>query len=286
MTSAPTLLLADCGASSGKWAYIDRATGRVVRFATGPVNAAVHTPEHIAECLDSARRQCPAPPAAVAIYAAGAVGEGLTRLRALAAKAFGTGDNALIVDTDLALAARALLGPQRGIACILGTGSNSCLWSGTAIAASMPPMGYILGDEGSGASMGRELLALVCKGLLDSDLHEAFASRYPDLDYPEIVRRTYREPGANRFLASFAPFLADNIRLHQAQSIVDGCFEAFISRFYRPLGVDSPLGIVGSIASAFAPQLGAVAARGGVELLAPVQSPLQRLVAFHSADAE
>ncbi len=112
-TSPATLLIADCGATSGKWALVDRATGCARRFVTGPVNPAVYNPSHIAATLAEASGRLPMPPDAVAIYAAGAIGPGAQMLAREAAAAFGLRIEAVSVDTDLAGAATALFGTER-----------------------------------------------------------------------------------------------------------------------------------------------------------------------------
>ena len=94
-------------------------------------------------------------------------------------------------------------GRGEGVACILGTGSNSCWCRGGEIVENVPPLGYVLGDEGSGATLGRNLVNGIFKGYIP--LRDEFLAAH-GLTYEEIIRRVYREPYANRFLASFAPF--------------------------------------------------------------------------------
>ncbi len=282
-----SILVCDSGATSAKWALT--AAGVPTRcFTTAGINASQCTPGQIETSLDELRCQLAADAArvdSIFFYGAGCVGgETDRRISAVLSAAFPTA--AIFVADDLLGAARAIHGRLPGVAAILGTGAACGIYDGCLIERRVPSGGYILGDEGSGASMGRELLALVCKGLLDAPLRDRFISRYPRLDYPEIVRLTYRTPGANRFLASFAPFLADNIDIPQAAAIVEGCFDAFMRRFVLPLGMDTPLGVVGSIAHSFEQQLRSVASRHGVRLLAPLKSPLERLVAYHSAESE
>lgn len=277
--------MCDSGATSAKWALA--VPGADTRFfTTSGINASQSPTAEIEESIADLRRQLGgAYVGSVCFYGAGCVGgDADCRIAAMLADAFA--DARISVADDLFGAARALHGHRSGVAAILGTGAACGYYDGCLIDRRVPSGGYILGDEGSGASMGRELLALVCKGLLDSELRDAFYCRYPDLDYPEIVRRTYREPGANRFLASFAPFLADNIHIRQAEAIVEACFDAFVSRFVLTLATDAPVGIVGSIASVFARQLHSVADRHGLRLLEPLKSPLARLAAYHITGTE
>ena len=110
--------------------------------------------------------------------------------------------------SDVLAAARALCGHKPGIACILGTGSNSCFYDGEGIAENVRAGGFILGDEASGAYLGKRLISDFIKGLLPAPVENAFKKRY-GLDYMTIVQKVYREPMPSRFLASFSPFIAE-----------------------------------------------------------------------------
>lgn len=114
------------------------------------------------------------------------------------------------VNSDLLAAARALLNENKGIACILGTGSNSCLYNGKEIIYQIPSLGYVLGDEGSGAALGKRLLSDAFKEQLPANIREMFLDEYK-LTLPEILDRLYRQPSPNRFLASLVPFLSKNL---------------------------------------------------------------------------
>ena len=107
-------------------------------------------------------------------------------------------------------AARALFGNKPGIACILGTGANSCLYDGQRMVMNTPPLGYILGDEGSGAVLGKLFLNGIFKGTISSAIQKKFLD-WSGLDYPTIINKVYREPLANRFLASLCPFISQQI---------------------------------------------------------------------------
>ena len=135
----------------------------------------------------------------------------------------------VVVESDLLGAARALCGDREGIACILGTGSNSCLYDGSEIVANISPLGWILGDEGSGAVLGRTLVGDLLKGELGEEMRISFLERF-GLTQAEIIDRVYRQPQANRFLASLVPFLVENRsekRIHEL--IIDG-FRSFLRR--------------------------------------------------------
>ena len=171
------------------------------------------------------------------------------------------------VDSDLMGAAIALCGHQPGIACILGTGANSGLYDGCRIVRNTPPMGYVLGDEGSGAALGKQFLNLLYKGQLDAQtptapeasLRSLFESE-TGLCYADIIRRVYREPLAARFLASLSPFIRRHTDHAKLREMVIDCFRSFFRLHIAPYRVGSvatiagvdlaslPVNFVGSIA--------------------------------------
>ncbi|MBQ3632430.1 MAG: ATPase [Prevotella sp.] len=179
--------------------------------------------------------------------------------------------------SDLLGAARALCGGREGIACILGTGANSCLFDGERIVRNTPPLGYILGDEGSGAVLGIRFLNALYKGQLDDALRHAFEA-WAGLALPDVIARVYRQPMANRWLASLSPFIHQHISQRGVQALVVDNFRDFIRRnivpYRRP---DLPLNAVGSIAYHYQPQLQEAARQEGYAIGIVVRSPLDRL---------
>ncbi len=187
------------------------------------------------------------------------------------------------VHSDLLAAARALCGDQPGIACILGTGSNSCYYNGSNIVYNVSPLGYILGDEGSGAVLGKLLVGDVLKKQLPEPLCKKFLEEF-ELDRQKIIERVYKQPGANRFLASLSPFLNRNIEEPAIHRLVLNAFKAFFVRNitnyegYKNL----PINFVGSIAMYYRPVLEEAAASIGVEIGTIIKSPMEGLIKFHS----
>lgn len=154
------------------------------------------------------------------------------------------------VMSDMECAARALCGTDRGIACILGTGANSCLWDGVKITANVSPLGYILGDEGSGAVMGRLFLGMLFKGQLPQTTYDRFTERYR-LTSGDIVQRVYRGERPNAFLASFAPFILEEASTTtEVRDLVIGEFRRFLrcNVAAYPEASSLPVSFVGSIA--------------------------------------
>lgn len=182
------------------------------------------------------------------------------------------------VHSDLLGAARALFGRGEGIACIFGTGSNSCHCRAGGIVGNVPPLGYILGDEGSGAALGRNLLNGIFKGHIPLR-DELFAAT--GLDYEGIIRRVYREPAANRFLASLAPFVREHLARPQVREMVAESFRDFARRNLSRYPAGLPVACVGGVAAHFAAPLREALAAEGHSVVRIEESPAEGLIRYH-----
>lgn len=179
---------------------------------------------------------------------------------------------------DLLGAARALCGHQEGIACILGTGANSCLYDGERIVENTPPMGYILGDEGSGAVLGVRFLNALYKNRLSNDVKASFEA-FTEMSMAQVIERVYRQPMANRWLASLSAFIHQQIDNPQIEQLVIDNFRDFIQRNITPYQrKDLPINAVGSIAFYYQQQLEKAVKAEGYTLGKIVRSPLDALV--------
>ncbi|MBR7086100.1 MAG: ATPase [Prevotella sp.] len=187
--------------------------------------------------------------------------------------------------SDLLGAARALCGHSEGIACILGTGSNSCLFDGENIVQNTPALGYILGDEGSGASLGKRFLNALFKGILSESLHIDF-QKETSLSLDEIIKKVYREPMPNRFLASFSKFIHLHLEKDEAlRELVKDEFRRFFRHNIVPYQRrDLAVNFVGSIAHHYEPLLREAARDEGFEVGLVVASPIGRLADYHQSE--
>ena len=185
------------------------------------------------------------------------------------------------VESDLLGSARALCGHEPGIACILGTGSNSCLYDGKNIITNTPPLGYVLGDEGSGAFLGKTFLNGLFKGVLPETLKEAFCRKY-DLTLPRIIERVYRLPAANTFLASLVPFIAEHRKQPAIHDMLVDAFRLFIVRNIAIYGhKEMPLHCVGGIAYQFEEELRVAAAAEDMQIGRILRRPIEAIVQYH-----
>lgn len=184
--------------------------------------------------------------------------------------------------SDLLGAARALCGRREGIACILGTGANSCLYDGQIIVQNTPALGFILGDEGGGAALGKAFLNGIFKGSLPVWLRDEYL-RESGLTLPDIIRKVYREPMPNRFLASLSLFIGQHVDNKDVREMLIENFRLFFRRNIRPYGrPDLPVSFVGSVAAHYQELLCEAALDEGFRMGEVMKSPLNALVGYHS----
>ncbi len=186
------------------------------------------------------------------------------------------------VHSDLMASCLASAGSKPGICCILGTGANSCLFDGVEIVDNIPPLGFILGDEGSGAYLGKVLINYLYKGCRNEALKTDFEETY-HLKVTDIIKRTYNDSYPNRFLASFAPFLLKHKAEEDVKRLIVNAFDAFLHKnvllYY---GVQQlPIHFTGSIATHFSWELTEVIEKNGLQMGRIVQYPMDGLLEFY-----
>lgn len=313
------ILIADSGSTKTDWSLID-GQGQVVMICKTQGINPIHMQD--AEVLQILKSELilPESPQEVYFYGSGVTEAMKPRMNSLLQQAFPGAK--VEAEGDMLGAARALFGRQPGMACILGTGANSCLYDGQRMVMNTPPLGYILGDEGSGAVLGKLFLNGIFKGTLSSVIQKKFLD-WSGLDYPTIINKVYREPLANRFMASLCPFISQQIaegemhengtdELNDAMAlyrVVLGNFNDFYEKNLLPyikyvkasaedisqlepgvkawdssLGEGIPMiGFVGSIAHYFEAQLRNVMEdEHHLHIVKIMQAPMEGLIAFHA----
>ncbi len=281
------ILIADCGSTKIDWCLLNGKEKVAQIFTTG-MNALLMTQEEMTQRIADELMPNIANYEVTEIYyyGAGIISDEIKSHVINALKANIPTATKIEVDSDLLAAARALCGRKPGIACILGTGSNSCYYDGEKVVDNVSPLGYILGDEGSGAVLGKLLVGDVLKKQLPEHLCEKFLKEY-NLDRNKIIDAVYRKPAANRFLAQFAPFLEHNIEEPSIHRIV---LHSFIDFFVRNVEnydnyKELPCNFVGSIALLEKATLLEAAKSQGITVGNIIQDPMEGLIKFHSTEA-
>lgn len=189
---------------------------------------------------------------------------------------------AVKVEHDLTGAAKALCGDEKGIACILGTGSNSCYYNGKKIVKNSPGLGYVLGDEGSGAYMGKKVIQYFLYNTFDEDLMERFKAKF-NTNSIEILEAVYKRPLPNRYLAGFAIFLAENRGHFMIENIIeDGLNDFFFNHIYKYReSWTLPINFAGSIAYGFKDVLKDLCSSYELQLGTVIKNPMEGLIKYH-----
>lgn len=276
------ILLADSGSTKTDWGLVEN--GKLVkRLRTSGMNPFQMSEEAITEEIKT--HLVPELPGTVLdevhFYGAGCTKEKQPIVeRALRANLTINGE--CEVASDMLGAARGICGHKPGIACILGTGSNSCSYDGKNLVKNVSPLGFILGDEGSGAVLGKLLVGDVLKNQMPEAITKRFFEKYK-LTSAEIIDRVYRQPKPNTFLASFVPFLEENIDEPKIYNLVKESFRSFLRR--NVMQYDGwqtlPIGFNGSIATIYKKPLLEALEEEGMHLGRIIQAPMEAMVEYH-----
>lgn len=191
---------------------------------------------------------------------------------------------AISVDHDLMGAAKALCGNEKGVACILGTGSNSCYYNGKKIIKNSPGLGFILGDEGSGAYLGKKVVQYYLYNTYDPDLMDRFKAKF-NTSAVEILETVYKKPLPNRYLAGFVSFLVENRGHYMIENIIeDGFNEFFFQHVYKyKESWTLPVNFIGSVAFGFKDVLKNMCTSYELQLGKVLKNPMEGLIKYHSA---
>jgi len=189
---------------------------------------------------------------------------------------------AIAINHDLLGSARALCLNEEGIACILGTGSNSCLYNGSEIVENVPSLGYFFADDGSGANLGKRFLTKYLLEELSSETEALFKSQH-NYSLENVLDAVYNKPKPNRFLASFSPFINQNLHIPEIRDIAQSSFRAFfqnqVCRYtdYKQKKVS----FIGSVSFHYADVIKQVATEFDVQIGEITKSPMDGLVKYH-----
>ena len=270
-------LIADSGSTKTAWAVVETNT----IITTSGINPVFMDANAIVDILETQLKpNITENITEIYFYGAGCASEEKNNI---IKEAFKTvfGDIKVEVASDLLGAARGLLGCADGIACIMGTGSNSCRYENGKISWNVPALGFILGDEGSGAVLGKLLMGNIFKNQLPKAVIEDFKTTY-GLTMMDVIEKVYRTPLPNRFLASFGPFIAKHKEVPEMKEMITSALESFIVRNVKQYPYTTmPVSFTGSIAYYFSDILQELADKHNFTISKIEKDPLRGLVEYH-----
>jgi N-acetylglucosamine kinase-like BadF-type ATPase len=276
------ILLVESGATKGDWRVISKDGTEVRRLTADGTNVSAMKLEAVRGIISNtcgllAGEQI----SRIYFYTAGVVTEVIANQITTTLQSVFP-DAVCDIQDDLTAAARAACGHRAGIAAILGTGSNSCLFDGEKIIQRVYSGGYILGDEGSAATLGKLFISDFLKGIVPEKIAKDFTSRY-DCSYATIVEKVYRsKESPSGYLGSFAPFIMEHYDDAYIRELVDGNFRSFIRRSLIQYDTESyHVGVVGGFGYALKDIFEKVAMEEGVKVTGFIKSPIDGLIKYH-----
>ena len=296
------ILIADSGSTKTDWTLLNPSDrdgdGVIATFHTQGITPIHQTPEQIrqiigqelvqqlssfprARLIDSGVLETPLlSNLNIVFYGSGCTPVHAPHMRQLLMSVLSTQN--VEVYSDLMGAARALCQQEEGIACILGTGANSCLYDGQGIVQNTPALGYILGDEGSGSVLGRMFMNAIFKNPAYAAIRDEYL-KAQKLTQNDVIQKVYREPMGNRFLASTSLFIEQHLGNPLLSQLVVDNFRAFFRNNVKPYNrTDLPVGVVGSMAFHYRAQLEEAARLEGFTLGQILKSPMEGLIKYYS----
>jgi glucosamine kinase len=275
------ILIADSGSTKANWCFVINKD-RKVHFDTEGYNPYFVDKDYIiSSLLSKLPEEIPVDEVKeVNFYGAGCESEKADIVREALATVFKYAE--IHVEFDMLAAARALLKTQKGFVAILGTGSNTCIYDGQDITANIDPLGFTLGDEGSGGYLGKKLLSDYLREYLPKELQLLFQQKYSQ-SKAEIMHHIYSMPAPNSYCANFSKFLYETIDHPYSQDLVYNAFREFFERIvcHYPDYSTYSLNCIGSIGFTFNEILKKVSAEYGMEVGAILQNPIDALIDFH-----
>ncbi|MDO9184830.1 MAG: N-acetylglucosamine kinase [Bacteroidia bacterium] len=276
------ILIADSGSTKTDWRLIDDQR-KIHQYSTQGFNPYFQTEVEISEIIKSELlpQLNTHSPSEIFFYGAGCGADSKKEIvRNSLKQNFPL--STIEINTDLLGAARALCGTNPGIAAILGTGSNTCYYDGSTIVENRASLGFILGDEGSGAHISKTFIQSYLNGEMPADLSARFFERFK-LSTNDILDAVYKKTMPNRFLASFSKFIYQNLKEQFVIDLVANCFEQFFDRHICKYKrhKELKLSCVGSVAFYYSNILRAVAENKGVNIETVIETPIAGLTLYH-----
>lgn len=277
----PVKLIADSGSTKTEWCLI--SDGKKKKAVTQGLSPYFLNAEQISEIL---KKELPgafasAMPGEIYFYGTGCSNDNNARIVKKAITSVFKGSS-VKVDHDLMGAAKAVCGNSKGVACILGTGSNSCYYNGKKIIKNSPGLGYVLGDEGSGAYMGKKVVQYFLYNTFEPDLMDRFMAKY-NVTSAEILEAVYKKPLPNRYLSNFVPFLIENRGHYMIENIIeDSLNDFFFNHVYKySQSWTMPVHFVGSVAYGFKDVLKDMCNSYELQLGTVIKNPMDGLINYH-----
>ena len=275
------VIIADCGSTKCDWLLLDGGRNQQLQNTVG-FSPFFHTTDDIKKILEEQLLPKLKPEEVLEVFFYGTGVHDEHRSEIIGAALRAVFPNAKVeVEHDLLGAARAVCGRNAGIACILGTGSNSCYYDGTSILDNVPSLGWLLGDEGSGTHLGKALLRAWFYRELPSDLNTAFNAAH--LEGQDVIKDRVYDKGANAYLASFTQFLGENLKHPFVQNLVSNSLGEFLDRHVIKYNgyQHVPINFVGSIAFHFQDVLSRCLEDRKLKIGTVVRKPIYPLADFH-----
>lgn len=280
------ILIADAGATKTDWVRLsldDASECRVESYSGIGISPLHHDTDMIEEELRLVRASLGEAFDMIRFFGAG-IGSPVIagKMEAILSEMFACRD--IKADSDMAGAARSVLGDSSGIACIMGTGSNSCHYDGEKIDRKSASLGYLLDDEGGAVAYCRRLLSDVFKQIAPQDIVEKFNQRF-GLSVSDVVDHLYRRPSPNRWIAGFMPFVVENLGHPYVKSLVDSQTEVFFNREFHPYSEkelrEEGIGFAGSVAEELKASIEEEMRKRGWKLRAVERNPISSLVQIY-----
>ncbi len=275
------ILVAESGSTKTDWRWIGK-DGQTRAWKTAGINPFYQTKDTLHSFFHAeVFTEVPTSPVAIFYYGTGITGPDQKELLTSLFQGYWPKTKNIQIESDVVGAGRALFGRGSGLAAILGTGSNSVWFEDGQIAYQIPPLGFWLGDEGSGGHLGKTLVLTYLHHEMPASTRQIFEAQFGAFDRMPILEAAYRKPFPNRYFAQYTPFILAQITDPFIDDLVNQSFTLFFEKYISKYPQNQPLGFVGSIAYYFRNSLDRVAQREGYDIEKIVASPLEDLVTFH-----